>query len=108
VVEDVKGDFMGQPFFGAATYGYDIAKQKYVSTWIDNFGSYITTSEGVPDATGKIVTFTSSNVDPSTGKTSSMRQVMSFESDSKISETMYKVSSDGKEQKIEELVYTRK
>lgn len=54
----VKGDFMGDPFEGLATYAFDNMKKKYVSSWIDNMSTAIMTSDGTYDAATKTFTFT--------------------------------------------------
>jgi hypothetical protein len=83
VTEDVKGDFMGKPFVGHGVHGYDNAHQKFVGSWVDNFGSYIMTSEGTADASGKVINSVASDYDVMTGKPGTVRQVMSTESDAK-------------------------
>jgi hypothetical protein len=108
VTEDVKGEFMGKPFVGHGVHGYDNAKQKFVGSWVDNFGSYIMTSEGTPDASGKVINSVATELDVMTGKPSTVREVMTLDSDTKHTMTMYKTGPDGKEMKIMELVYTKK
>ncbi len=108
VVEDVKGDFMGKPFIGHGVTGYDLTKNKYVGSWIDNMGSYVMNSEGTADATGKVITSTANDFDPMTGKTGTVREIHKIDSDTKHTVTMYKSGPDGKEMKIMELVYTKK
>jgi hypothetical protein len=108
VTEDVSGDFMGHPFTGHGVMGYDLAKQKYVSTWVDNMGSYIMNSEGTADASGKVITSTGNDFDPMTGKTGTVKEVMTIDSDTKHTMAMYKAGPDGKEMKMMELVYTKK
>src|SRR6185369_6044223 len=108
VTEDVNGTFMGKPFIGHGVRGYDLAKQKFVGAWVDNFGSYIMTSEGTADATGKVITSVGDDFDPMTGKTAPSKAVMTIDSDTKHTYAMYKTGPDGKEMKIMELVYTKK
>jgi Protein of unknown function (DUF1579) len=108
VVEDASGNFMGQPFMGHGVYGYDIAKSKYVSTWVDSMGSFIVNAEGSADATGKVISYEMNDFDPMTAKQNTMRQSMKFDSNDKHTVTMFKVGPDGKAAKIAELVYTRK
>lgn len=44
------GEFNGMPFRGSGLTGYDNLKKRYVSTWIDNFGTGILRAEGHYDA----------------------------------------------------------
>ena len=46
VTSDFTSDFMGTPYHGHGSHTYDERKQKYVSTWIDNWGSYLSVMEG--------------------------------------------------------------
>ncbi len=102
------GDFLGKPFFGHGVQGFDIAKQKFVGTWVDNFGSYIMMSDGTADAAGKVITTMSSEIDPATGKASATKSVMTLDSDTKHTIAMYKTGADGKDIEIMELVYSKK
>ena len=108
VTQDFKGEFMGKPFMGHGVDGYDLTKNKYVGTWVDSMGSFIMSSEGTADATGKVITCTANDFDPMSGKTGTVREVTKFDSDKQHTMTMYKTGPDGKEMKMMELVYTRK
>jgi hypothetical protein len=50
-------DDAGQAFMGHGVYGYDLAKNKYVSTWVDSMGSFVVNAEGAADATGKVISY---------------------------------------------------
>ena len=50
LVSDFKSDMMGQPFTGHGTLGYDPAKKKYVSTWIDSMTPTLSLGESDYDA----------------------------------------------------------
>lgn len=47
------GDFMGVPFIGRLTLGYDNYKHKFVASFIDNLGTSMRSAEGLLDRTGK-------------------------------------------------------
>jgi hypothetical protein len=51
-----RGDFMGTPFTGLLTLGYNNEQQQYVGTWIDSVNDYLWTYEGSVDESGKILT----------------------------------------------------
>lgn len=48
-------DFMGMPFVGSSTTGYDTAKKKFVGTWIDSMSTEIFAMEGSFDAEKKVL-----------------------------------------------------
>jgi hypothetical protein len=108
ITQDIKGDFMGKPFVGHGVDGYDLTKNKYVGTWVDNMGSYIMLSEGTADASGKVITYSANDFDPMTAKIGTVRTVTKIDSDKQHTMSMYKTGADGKEVKLMELVYTRK
>lgn len=49
------GDFMGIPFDGRLTIGYDNYKHKFVASFIDNLGTSMRSAEGMLDRTGTIL-----------------------------------------------------
>jgi hypothetical protein len=52
------GKMMDMDFKGMSLEAYDNAKQKFVSTWVDNMGTGIMMSEGTYDAASKTFTHT--------------------------------------------------
>lgn len=98
---------MGQPFAGHGMTGYDLSKQKFVNVWVDNMGSWMTTTEGTIDASGKVITLTGPMLDPQSGKNIPSKTVLRVESADKHTMEMFTVV-DGKEAKMMELTYTRK
>ena len=54
--QTLKGEFFGLPFEGRGLTGFDKAKKKYVSTWIDNFETGISAMEGTYDEKTKTMT----------------------------------------------------
>ena len=107
LMEKVKGEFTGMPFEGIGITGYDNAQQKYISYWIDNFGTMMMTGTGTADSTGKILTFISIFDDPVTGeKNKSVRQVLRIVSDDQLTYEMYS-TMQGKEIKMFDMVYQR-
>ena len=106
--EQSTGEMMGRPFTGMGITGYDNIIKKYVSTWIDNMGTGIMMSEGVPDASGNVVNWTGQSSDPMTGKVSKYRIVSRMIDDNKHTWTMYMKGPDGKEFQTMEITYERK
>jgi hypothetical protein len=102
----VTSSFMGKPFNGIGTTGYDKAKKKFVGTWIDSMSTGFMHSEGTPDASGKVITTQAVATDPVTGKESRMRIVEKWESDDKLVEEFFE-KRGGKEAKTMEITYSR-
>lgn len=101
------GTMMGSPFEGIAVTGYDNAKKMLVSTWIDNMGTGIMNSEGKWNEATKSAEFTSTYVDPVSGKEVKIRQIMKHIDDNTEVMEMYTIR-DGKEFKSMEIKMTRK
>lgn len=49
------GTFMGIPFEGRLTIGYDNYKHKFIASYIDNLGTSIRIAEGMLDQTGTVL-----------------------------------------------------
>ena len=101
------GEMMGMPFMGEAITGYDNAQKKFLSTWIDNFGSSIMFMEGSYDKTTDTLTTTGNMMDPASGKEIEVRQVLTKVSEDKHTFEMY-MTMDGNETKTMEITYKRK
>jgi hypothetical protein len=101
---------MGMPmgFEGIGHLGFDNHKEKYVTTWMDNMGTMIMTSEGTCEAGGKTIKTRSDFIDPMTGAPSYMNSVLTIESPDRYVHRMYVPAPDGKEFLMMELVHTRK
>lgn len=103
------GNFMGMPFEGVGTMGYDNYLKKYVSTWIDNMGSGIMKMEGTWDEGSKSMTLTGTSINPANGKECTMREVYKVVDDNNEIMEMYGPDSKtGKEYKTMEIKFTRK
>lgn len=103
-----QGEINGMPFKGIGYTGYDNAAKKFVSTWMDNMGTGITTMTGDMDESGKTIVFNGEAVNPLTGKNQQFKSVMTLVDDDKQTFVMYDVEDDGTEVKTFEMVYTRK
>ena len=104
-----KGNFMGMPFEGRGTDGYDNLTKKYVSSWIDNMGTGILLSTGTCEQGGKVCNMSGDMIDPMTGKPSYMRSVTTWTDANTFKMEMYgKDPSSGQEVKMMEMIGTRK
>ena len=108
-VSEFKGDFMGMPFTGLSTTGYDNFKKVFVSTWIDNMGSGIMKMEGPWDEASKSMTLTGKMTDPSTGRECDMKEIFKIIDDNTQVMEMYGPDPQtGKQYKTMEIKFTRK
>ena len=106
--EQSSGEMMGKQFQGMGLTGYDNVLKKYESVWIDNAGTGIMKSEGMPDASGNVVNWTGEESDPMTGKLTKVRMVTRYADDNHYTFEMYLKDPAGKEYKAMEIAYERK
>jgi hypothetical protein len=102
-----KGTSKVQPFEGMGITGYDNAKKKYVSMWIDNMGTGIMTSEGEYDISTKTFVQKGTFTQPKMGETP-FRDVTKIIADDNLVYELYTKDKDWKEYKVLEINYTRK
>lgn len=105
-----KGNFMGMPFEGMSIMGYDNAKKKFVSTWIDNMGTGMMHAEGDWNPAKKSIEFKGKMTDPSRPeKDCDVREVYTFTDDNNHMLEMYGPDwKTGKEMKTMEIKFVRK
>jgi hypothetical protein len=106
--QDYTSQFMGMPFQGIGTTGYDNVGKQYQSTWTDNMSTTIMSEHGQCDGSGKKFSFTGEMPDPGSGTMLATRTEQVVESQDRFVLTSYAKGPDGKEMKLMELVYTRK
>lgn len=100
------GKMKEMAFKGIATDGYDNAKKKFVSSWVDNMGTGIYLSEGTYDASTKTFTYTS-EMEMIPGSKSKMRQVIKAPDKDHRTFEFYEDRGTG-ETKTMEINFTRK
>lgn len=88
LLSDFKGEFGGQPFQGRGQSGYDPARKKYISTWIDSMSPGLMLMEGTFDEATKTLTMIGEMPDE-TGKPATFKQVLKHEGDDERHFTMY-------------------
>jgi hypothetical protein len=103
---DYKGEFAGAKFEGKGTMGYDPAKKKYVTVWVDSMSPSILLMEGDFDKDGKTYTETGEGKGPD-GKPAKFKSVYEFKDKDSMVFTMYMVV-DGKDQEGFKITYKRK
>ena len=107
MMSDFQGEFGGMPFHGHGVNGYDPAKQKYVGTWVDSFGTHLSTMEGTVDEKTKTGTFFMEGPDM-TGKMVKYRLVTKWIDDDNRTFEMFGPGPDGKEGEVMKITYKRR
>ena len=105
--QEYTGDMMGNTFTGIGVTGYDNHTKKYVSTWMDSMGTGIFFFEGTASADGKTVTQEARYDDPLKGPMK-WRSVTKIVDGNTLVFEMYSTDKRGKEEKMMEIIYTRK
>ncbi len=100
------GKMMDMDFKGTAIEGYDNAKKKFVSTWIDNMSTGIMMSEGTYDAGTKTFTF-NAEFEMMPGMKTKVRQLLKITDDDHKTMEFFE-DRGGTEVKTMEIAYTRK
>jgi hypothetical protein len=92
-------------FKGMGVEGYDNAKKKFVSSWIDNMGTGIQFSEGTYDPATKTFTYTS-EIEMMPGMKTPVREVIKVPDNNHMALEWYE-NRGGQEKKTMEIAYTR-
>jgi len=100
------GKMKDMNFKGMAMEGYDNVKKKFVSSWIDNMGTMILSSEGDYDDASKTFTYRA-NFEWMPGKKVSIREVVKVADKDHHNFEWYEDRGAG-EMKTMEIAYTRK
>jgi len=107
LMSDFHSEFGDQKFQGRGMDGYDPEKKKYVSVWVDSMSTRPMFLEGSYDKDKKTMTMTGEAPGPD-GKLAKHKGVTHTPDDDHMTFTMYIVDSDGKENKVMTIEYTRK
>ena len=109
VQSNFKGDFMGMPFEGRSTDGYDNVGKQYVSSWVDNMGTGIMNGAGTCTDDAKVCTMISDMMDPVSGKPIKVRQVTTWNDADHFKMEMFGPNpASGQEMKMMEINAARK
>jgi len=107
LLDDFRSEFLGQPFEGRGTTGYDAGKKKYVGTWVDSMSPGLNTSESTWDEKTKTLSGYNEGPGPD-GKPTKARGVTQWpDADSKVF-SMYAPTPDGKEFLMMRITYKRR
>lgn len=102
-----EGEMEGMPFHGRGTWGYDVAGQHYVGTWLDSASTSISISRGRELPDGKAFLLQTLGTDPVTGKPSEGLEDIRVESPDRHTMTMYEYKGSERV-KTMHMVYTRR
>jgi len=105
--QEFRGEMMGTPFTGIGVLGYDNYTRTYVSTWMDSMSTAILFFEGIADEDGKTITQICHHDDPIKGPMK-WRSVTKIVGENRHEFEMYSTDKTGKEEKMMEIVYTRR
>jgi len=105
--QEYTSQMMGQPFSGIGIDGYDNLRKRYVTTWIDTWGTGIFQMEGTANADGKTITLKGRHDEPGGGHMTH-RAVWKIVDSNTQTFDMYGTHHGGKEMKVLEITYTRK
>jgi hypothetical protein len=107
LVSEFEGDFGGMKFQGRGMDGYDPAKKKYVSVWVDSMSFRPVMFEGEMDAAKKILTMTGEGPGPD-GQPMKLKAVTHFRDADHMDFTMHIVGPDGGTTEMMTIEYMRK
>jgi len=105
--EDYQGKMLDKPFQGFGTMGYDRAKRKYVTAWIDSISTALESAQGVFDEATQTWTFKHEDDCPITGKRIKMRDTLRIMNPNQQHMEMYRQLGAEKEMKTMEIHLTR-
>lgn len=100
------GKMKDMNFKGMSMDGYDNAKKKFVSGWVDNMGTGIYITEGDYDASAKTITYTG-EFEMMPGMKSKVREIIKFTDKDHMAMEYYEDRGQG-EAKTMEINYTKK
>jgi len=106
LVEEVTGDFMGEPFEGYNVTGYNNVTGEYEVIWLDNMSTALLKSTGSMNEAGDEFASWGTMVDPMTGEEVKSRGVIRIMGDEMAAEG-FEVRG-GVERKTMEFLYKRK
>ncbi len=106
-VSKFEADFMGQPFVGRCTVGYDANESQWIGTWVDSMSPHMFIMKGGYDEAGKVLTMHCRGPSMATGEMTDFRTVETrVDADQRAFE-MYTTMPDGSEVMMFHYDYTR-
>lgn len=103
--EEYQGTFMGQPFNGKGTQGYDNVTKRYFGTWMDSMSTGLTKSSGTLE--GNTIKYKGMMSDPMQGKEVPYTMNLTVADNDHHKLEMWGPGPGGKSMKWMEMQYTR-
>ncbi|MEM7310151.1 MAG: DUF1579 domain-containing protein [Planctomycetota bacterium] len=103
-----EGDFFGSPYEGRGFEGYDPAKKKYVSVWVDSMNAKVQSYEGTYDAESEVLTLHGQGTNPMTGEPMDEVHRIVFDGDDAMGFEMVMKPEGGEEIPMMSISYTRR
>ena len=100
-------NMMGQSIQSLGIEGYDNGAKKHIGVWFDTMGTLMVTTEGDCSDGGKVTTTYMSFFDPSIGKDSKYKNVVTLVDDDNMTFESYEMDSEGSERRMMVIAYTR-
>lgn len=102
-----EGEMEGMPFHGRGTWGYDVAGQHFVGTWLDNMSTALSISRGRETPDGKGFLLQTLGTDPASGKPAEGFEEIRVENPDRHTMTVYEYRGSERV-KTMHMVYTRR
>src|SRR5262249_52926367 len=106
IQESYDSIIFGKPYQSQLVMGYDTRAKKYVASWIDTWGTWVTVEERGGDEAGKKLTLTAQDYDVAGGKTRPIKFVYDIDSNDHHVMRMYEMIQ-GKETLTMEVEYKK-
>ena len=106
LVSRFDGNFIGMPFKGIGTFGYDPVEKKYIGTWIDSMSPHLTIMKGEYDPETKTMNATGEGRDFETGEVTTSRHITRYIDENTRTFEIH-ANKGGEERKVLEIHYKR-
>mgnify|MGYP001269884827 CR=1 FL=1 len=108
LMEDLKGEVMGQPYQGFGITGWDNTRKQFVTTWSDNMSTSLMVARGSISADMKTMTMIGEMDEPMTGEIGKAVMYKSIEKSPDVQVFQAYEILYGEPVKVMEIEYTRK
>ncbi len=103
-----EGSHLGKPTSGIGYVGFDNAKGRYVSLWLDDLNTTILQTEGPPTLSGKAIRTRGMINDVATGKSLRIEEVLTPVGPDRFTYEAWISPANGKLARVMEIIYSRR